>query len=60
MRLFWRMICWYEYFTKSKLKLLWIIGALAFILSAIIDNLTARPPKRLRQTSVSSLPGRAR
>ena len=54
------MICWYEYFTKSKLKLLWIIGALAFILSAIIDNLTARPPKRLRQTSVSSLPGRAR
>jgi Na+/H+ antiporter NhaD/arsenite permease-like protein len=27
--------------TKSKKKLLWIIGALAFILSAIIDNLTA-------------------
>ncbi len=27
--------------TKSKLKLLWIIGILAFILSAIIDNLTA-------------------
>lgn len=27
--------------TKSKLKLLWIIGILAFILSTIIDNLTA-------------------
>lgn len=27
--------------TKSKRKLLWIIGILAFILSAIIDNLTA-------------------
>ncbi|MEM9990655.1 MAG: sodium:proton antiporter NhaD, partial [Bacteroidota bacterium] len=27
--------------TKNKKKLLWIIGALAFILSAIIDNLTA-------------------
>ncbi|MEZ5043522.1 MAG: sodium:proton antiporter NhaD [Saprospiraceae bacterium] len=27
--------------TRSKSKLLWIIGALAFILSAIIDNLTA-------------------
>ena len=27
--------------TKDKTKLLWIIGALAFILSAIIDNLTA-------------------
>jgi Na+/H+ antiporter NhaD/arsenite permease-like protein len=27
--------------TRSKTKLLWIIGALAFILSAIIDNLTA-------------------
>ena len=27
--------------TKSKKKLLWIIGILAFILSAIIDNLTA-------------------
>jgi len=27
--------------TKSKVKLLWIIGILAFILSAIIDNLTA-------------------
>lgn len=27
--------------TKSKTKLLWILGALAFILSAIIDNLTA-------------------
>jgi Na+/H+ antiporter NhaD/arsenite permease-like protein len=27
--------------TKSKTKLLWIIGILAFILSAIIDNLTA-------------------
>ncbi|MEN0050571.1 MAG: sodium:proton antiporter NhaD [Bacteroidota bacterium] len=27
--------------TKSKGKLLWIIGILAFILSAIIDNLTA-------------------
>ena len=27
--------------TKSKKRLLWIIGALAFILSAIIDNLTA-------------------
>jgi Na+/H+ antiporter NhaD/arsenite permease-like protein len=27
--------------TRSKGKLLWIIGALAFILSAIIDNLTA-------------------
>ncbi|MEM9887173.1 MAG: sodium:proton antiporter NhaD [Bacteroidota bacterium] len=27
--------------TKSKKNLLWIIGALAFILSAIIDNLTA-------------------
>ena len=27
--------------TKSKKKLLWIIGVLAFILSAIIDNLTA-------------------
>lgn len=27
--------------TKKKTKLLWIIGALAFILSAIIDNLTA-------------------
>jgi len=27
--------------TRSKKKLLWIIGALAFILSAIIDNLTA-------------------
>ncbi|GHC48873.1 sodium:proton antiporter NhaD [Ulvibacter litoralis] len=27
--------------TKSKRKLLWIIGVLAFILSAIIDNLTA-------------------
>lgn len=27
--------------TRKKKKLLWIIGALAFILSAIIDNLTA-------------------
>lgn len=27
--------------TKSKKKLLWIIGLLAFVLSAIIDNLTA-------------------
>ena len=27
--------------TRNKKKLLWIIGALAFILSAIIDNLTA-------------------
>ena len=27
--------------TKSKKRLLWIIGALGFILSAIIDNLTA-------------------
>jgi Na+/H+ antiporter NhaD/arsenite permease-like protein len=27
--------------TKSKRRLLWIIGVLAFILSAIIDNLTA-------------------
>jgi Na+/H+ antiporter NhaD/arsenite permease-like protein len=27
--------------TKSKKRLLWIIGALAFVLSAIIDNLTA-------------------
>ncbi len=27
--------------TKSKKKLLWIIGILAFVLSAIIDNLTA-------------------
>lgn len=27
--------------TRSKGKLLWILGALAFILSAIIDNLTA-------------------
>jgi Na+/H+ antiporter NhaD/arsenite permease-like protein len=27
--------------TKSKKKLIWIIGILAFILSAIIDNLTA-------------------
>lgn len=27
--------------TKSKVKLLWIFGFLAFILSAIIDNLTA-------------------
>lgn len=27
--------------TRNKRKLLWIIGALAFILSAIIDNLTA-------------------
>lgn len=27
--------------TRSKKKLLWILGALAFILSAIIDNLTA-------------------
>ncbi len=27
--------------TKSKIKLLWIIGILAFVLSAIIDNLTA-------------------
>jgi Na+/H+ antiporter NhaD/arsenite permease-like protein len=27
--------------TKSKLRLLWIFGILAFILSAIIDNLTA-------------------
>jgi len=27
--------------TKSKRKLLWLIGILAFILSAIIDNLTA-------------------
>jgi len=27
--------------TKSRRKLLWIIGGLAFILSAIIDNLTA-------------------
>lgn len=27
--------------TKSKVKLLWIIGILAFFLSAIIDNLTA-------------------
>ena len=27
--------------TRSKRKLLWIIGVLAFILSAIIDNLTA-------------------
>lgn len=27
--------------TRSKKKLLWIIGGLAFILSAIIDNLTA-------------------
>lgn len=27
--------------TKNKKKLLWIIGVLAFILSAIIDNLTA-------------------
>ena len=27
--------------TKSKRRLLWILGALAFILSAIIDNLTA-------------------
>jgi len=27
--------------TKSKKKLLWIIGVLAFVLSAIIDNLTA-------------------
>ncbi len=27
--------------TRSKKKLLWIIGSLAFILSAIIDNLTA-------------------
>lgn len=27
--------------TKNKKQLLWIIGALAFILSAIIDNLTA-------------------
>lgn len=27
--------------TKSKIKLLWILGIIAFILSAIIDNLTA-------------------
>ncbi len=27
--------------TRSKKKLLWILGALAFVLSAIIDNLTA-------------------
>ena len=27
--------------TRSKKKLLWIVGILAFILSAIIDNLTA-------------------
>lgn len=27
--------------TKSKVKLLWIVGVLAFFLSAIIDNLTA-------------------
>lgn len=27
--------------TKSKKKLLWIIGVLAFLLSAVIDNLTA-------------------
>lgn len=27
--------------TKSKVKLLWILGVLAFFLSAIIDNLTA-------------------
>lgn len=27
--------------TKSKRKLLWIIGVLAFLLSAVIDNLTA-------------------
>lgn len=27
--------------TKSKIKLLWILGILAFFLSAIIDNLTA-------------------
>jgi Na+/H+ antiporter NhaD/arsenite permease-like protein len=27
--------------TRKKTKLLWIIGALAFVLSAIIDNLTA-------------------
>ncbi len=27
--------------TRDKTKLLWIIGALAFVLSAIIDNLTA-------------------
>ncbi|MAP80085.1 MAG: sodium:proton antiporter [Aequorivita sp.] len=27
--------------TRSKTKLLWIIGGLAFVLSAIIDNLTA-------------------
>ncbi|MFK5983180.1 MAG: sodium:proton antiporter NhaD [Flavobacteriaceae bacterium] len=27
--------------TKSKVKLLWIIGIIAFVLSAIIDNLTA-------------------
>src|SRR5690606_32602672 len=27
--------------TKSKRKLLWIIGILAFLLSAVIDNLTA-------------------
>ena len=26
--------------TKSKVKLLWIIGIIAFFLSAIIDNLT--------------------
>lgn len=27
--------------TKSKIKLLWILGIIAFLLSAIIDNLTA-------------------
>lgn len=27
--------------TKSKIKLLWILGVIAFVLSAIIDNLTA-------------------
>ncbi|MEM6703354.1 MAG: sodium:proton antiporter NhaD [Acidobacteriota bacterium] len=27
--------------TRSKVRLLWIIGALSFVLSAIIDNLTA-------------------
>ena len=27
--------------TRSKVKILWIFGALAFVLSAIIDNLTA-------------------
>ena len=27
--------------TRSKVKILWIFGLLAFVLSAIIDNLTA-------------------